>query len=397
MKMMKLNYLVVGIISAVSASAYAQQITVANAPPEVGSGVTVYGVLDAGVRSSSGLGLSATSSPSASPTNTTALASGADRSGRWGITGGEVLSDGFKASFTLESDLYVNSGNTNPNLGAGKDTTAATTNKLFERLATVSLAGSFGKISLGRQQSALRDIIDDIDAIGGRFTSFNPNLQYTSLNSSSLVASPATYYGSGNPGNDSMMRQDNAVKYSLALGDVNAIVDYSLGGVAGSTQSNSSAQAALSYHAGPVLVSGAYEALNNNTDTLKLTAYTVGGRYIFGDWQLAANYGSNSADRTVTTNIKTTIASVGTTYAATSAIDLTLGYYQVQRTWSANVKPDASIHRVIGFAEYKFSKHALAFVEFDHNQWGGDASQFQGAATNKASSSGLTLGLDYKI
>ena len=64
---------------------------------------------------------------------------------------------------------------------------------------------------------------------------------------------------------------------------------------------------------------------------------------------------------------------------------------------SANAKPEANIKRVIGFAEYKFSKKTLVFLEVDHNKWGGDPTQFQGAATNKASTTGLTLGIDYKI
>ena len=243
----------------------------------------------------------------------------------------------------------------------------------------------------------LRDIIDDIDAIDGRFTSFNPNLQYTSLNSAALVSSAATYYGNGDPGNDSMMRQDNAVKYINQTGPVTTTLDYSFGGVAGSTPSSASAEAGISYRDGPVIVSAAYQSLNNNNDTLKLTAYTAGGRYTIGDWQVAANYGSNTADRTTTTKIKTDIYSIGSTYAATSAIDLTLGYYNVQRTWTADSKPDASIKRVIGFAEYKFSAKALAYLEWDHNQWGGDVTQFQGAATNKSDTNGFTLGLNYKI
>ena len=297
----------------------------------------------------------------------------------------------------MEGDLYINTGSTNPNVGTGKDTSATTTNKLFERQATVGLATPYGNVFLGRQQSAIRDIIDDIDAIDGRFTSFNPNLQYTSLNSSSLVSSSSTYYGTGNPGNDSMMRQDNAVKYIADAGPVTGIIVYSFGGVAGDSQSASSTEGAISYHEGPLRLSAAYEELNNINDTLKLTAYAAGGRLTLGDWQVAANYGSNTADRTTATQIKTNIASIGTTYAATSAIDLTLGYYNVDRSWTADAKPDASIKRLIGFAEYKFSPKTLAYVEFDHNTWGGDPTQFQGAAANKSTTTGFTVGLNHRI
>jgi predicted porin len=382
---MKINYVAAIYVALASSAAQAQ------------TSVTVYGIVDLGARYASGLGLSATSSPSPNANNTNSLASGVDRSGRFGLTGSEDLGAGYRSVFALESDLFANSGSTDVNLGAGKDSSAAATHKLFERQAFVGLETPYGSVLLGRQQSVLRDIIDEIDAIDGRFSSFNPNLQYTSLNSSGLVTSSATYYGTGNPGNDSMMRQDNAVKYIVQSGPVTGTVLYSVGGVAGSTPAGASSEAALSYHSGGVLLSAAYQDMNNATSALKLTAYTVGGRYSINAWQFAANYGSNTADRTNTTQIKTDIYSIGSTYSATAALDLTLGYYNVNRTWTAQAKPDATINRVIGFAEYKFSRRSLVFLELDHNKWGGDPTQFQGSALNKQASTGLTLGVDHRF
>lgn len=358
------------------------------------SSVTVYGIIDLGARYASGLGLSATSSPSANAGNTASLASGVDRSGRFGFSGSEDLGGGYQSVFALETELYANTGSTNLNLGTAKDTSATGTDKLFERQAYVGLATPYGKVLLGRQQSAMRDIIDGIDAVDGRFSSFNPNLQYTALNSSGLVVSAATFYGTGNPGNDSMMRQDNAVKYIAQTGPVTATLVYSFGGISGSAASGASAEAALSYRDGGLLLSGAYQAMNNNNDTLKLTAYTIGGRYTVGDWEFSANYGSNTADRTTATQIKTDIDSIGATYSITRALDLTLGYYDVHRSWTNAAKPEARINRIIGFAEYKLSKRSMVFLELDRNQWGGDVTQFQGNAANKPTSNGLTLGVD---
>ncbi len=358
---------------------------------------TVYGVLDNGVRYSDGLGLTATSGITETPASTTAVVNGVDRSGRFGFTGNEDLGGGYQALFQLESDLYLNTGSTNVNIGTDKNTAAATADKFFERMAFVGLSTPYGQVTFGRQESALRDIIDDIDAIDGRFTSFNPNLQYTALNSSSLVTSASTYYGTGDGGNGSMMRQDNAVKYVAKSGPVTGELLYSFGGVAGDSQAGSSAEASLNFNNGPLHLSAGYESLNNVTDTLKLTAYTAGGRVILGDWQFAANYGSNTADNTVATQIKTDVYSVGTTYSATQAIDLTLGYYNVNRSWTNDVKPTATIDRVIGFAEYKFSKQTLAYLELDYNKWGGDETQFQGGAANKKTTNGFTIGLNHKI
>lgn len=358
---------------------------------------TVYGVLDAGVRFSDGLGLSATSSPSANPGSVTALAGGVDRSGRFGLTGAEEFGSDYRAIYTLEGDLYLNTGSTNVNIGTDKNSVAATANRFFERQALVGLATPAGNIILGRQQSVIRDIIDGIDAIDGRFTSFNPNLQYTSLNSSGLVSSPATYYGTGDAGNGSMMRHDNAVKYVAQLGSFSGTLLYSMGGVAGAAQAGTSTEAGLAYKQGPVALAGAYELLNNSTGVLKLKAYTLGGRLTEGDWQVSANFGSNTADNTVAVQIKTDIYSVGTTYAASSAVDLTVGYYNLKRSWTNDVKPNATIDRIIGFAEYKFSRNTLVYLELDYNKWGGDVTQFQDAAVNKSTSIGLAVGLNHKI
>ena len=377
----------------------------ASAVAQAQTSTTIYGVLDAGVRSSDGLGVSATSSPSASSHSTTAMVSGVDRTGRFGFSGAEDLTSGYQALLVLETDLYLNTGSVNANTGSDKNTAAATANKLFDRQASVGLATPYGQLLLGRQQGALRDVIDDIDAINGRFTGFNPNLQYTSLNSPGLVTSAATYYGTGDAGNGSMMRQDNLVKYSVALGPVSVTAAQSLGGQAGSAQAGSSSEFAVKYLNGPVLLAAAYEDLHNSvlnaqsvpTDPLNLTAFTAGGRLSLGEWQIAGNFGSNRAENTATTNIHTNIYSLGTTYSATPAIDLTLGYYLVTRQWSANAKSDADIHRVIGFAEYKFSKKTLAYLELDWNRFSGDVTQFQGGAANYARTTGITIGLNKKI
>jgi predicted porin len=394
---MKLNKNYHHIIAASVALACGMVQTEAQAQSDTSntSTISIYGLLDTGVRYSNGLGLSSTSSPAPSAASTTALSSGVDRSSRFGFRGQEDLGDGLKAVFTLESELYVNNGTNNPNTGTAKDTNATTANKLFNRQEFVGLAGDFGSILLGRQQSAIRDVIDNIDAVGGRFSSFNPNIQYTTLNSSGLVASAATYYGTGNPGNDSMMRQDNMIKYAGQVGPVTGVVLYSAGGVSGSSGAGSTEGVELRYREGPLALAGAYQVLNNNDDTLKLKAYTAGGRYTWGDWQFAGNYGSNKADRTVATQIKTDIYSIGTTYAATQRLDLTLGYYHVNREWTANSKPDARIKRLIGYAEYKLSKRTLVYLEADYTQWGGDPTQFQAAATNKSTGKATTLGISH--
>ena len=66
------------------------------------------------------------------------MASGINASSRWGITGSEVLGNGMKVGFKLESAINTDDGS----LGQG--------GRLFGREASVTLSGDFGKISAGR-------------------------------------------------------------------------------------------------------------------------------------------------------------------------------------------------------------------------------------------------------
>ena len=98
------------------------------------SSVTLFGVVDVGVARVTGTGVSRVG-----------VSTGGANISRWGMRGTEELGSGIKASFWLE-------GGFDPDTGAIKN--VGPTPSIFNRRATVSLAGGFGEVRLGRDDAA---------------------------------------------------------------------------------------------------------------------------------------------------------------------------------------------------------------------------------------------------
>ena len=112
------------------------------------SSVTIYGIADVMLTRGNG-----------SLSDKTALASGGLQSSRVGFRGVEDLGGGLRASFNLEGQFFIDTGegqatNTN-NLTSGISVAPAGTQGLtFARRSTVSLEGAWGELRLGRDFSS---------------------------------------------------------------------------------------------------------------------------------------------------------------------------------------------------------------------------------------------------
>ena len=135
-----------------------------------GTDVTLYGVVDLGLRN--GSGLTASNAPTAGSSRS--LGSGIHTTSRWGLRGSEDLGDGAKALFNLESGLNADTG------------APANATKYFDRASWVGLQGSWGTLALGRQTTTLADAISPVDPLAMRFASFNPNIGVTALSQHGL-------------------------------------------------------------------------------------------------------------------------------------------------------------------------------------------------------------------
>ncbi len=329
------------------------------------AGVTLYGVVDLGLRSGSGL----TASNAAAPGSTHSLGSGTHTTSRWGLRGSEDLGGGAKALFNLESGLNADTG------------APANASKYFDRASWVGLQGGWGTLALGRQTTTLADAISPVDPLAMRFASFNPNIGVTALSQHGL----GIEYGAAGA-NSGSYRLDNAIKYTGHFGGFTARAMWGLGEVASQQSALSSRGVGLAWAAEGWAVSGAYQSFKDvNKRTLE--GSTLGAAYQWGSVRLAANAGRNKAETAAGRFTEQRVLSAGATWAAAPLVDLTAAYYKVDRARTGAA--DDGYGRLVAFAEYKLSRRTKVYAELDNTRW---RNGFQGAA-NKATATGVSAGV----
>jgi len=194
------------------------------------SGVSIYGIADAGLVRETGGAAGAVSR----------VSSGVGSGSRLGLKGNEGLGNDLNAFFQLENGYNIDTG------------TAGQGGLLFGRQAFVGLAGKFGTISLGRQYSpqytTLRDVVDPFEiGLAGNVTNIIP----------------------GNT------RVDNMVEYKTPrYAGFAADLAYGAGETAGNSTKNRSLGAALSYLAGPLTVT-LTNHIKENADATDRSRYSM--------------------------------------------------------------------------------------------------------------------------
>ena len=308
------------------------------APVAAMADVTVYGVVDGGVRSSTSAG-----------TTSNTMNSGAGlNSNRWGVKSSEDLGDGMKANVVLEGDLFTATGANSASGGA------PTT--LFSRQSTVGIEGGFGKIDLGRQYTTAFKLNTLIDPFSHQF------IGLTSANKASGITLPAT----------NITRNDSDISYTAKFGEVTVIADKSMG--AATSDSGATAAVGVSYVGGPVTAVLTYTKVKAAASpaliTSDMTHTQVGAGFNFGDGSVKVGYaqqknadssaaGASSAGNDVTiTNIW-----VGGNYNVSSKIGVTAAYYKT--TTAVTAATDVVQANTIAAVTYALSKKTALYVEAD--------------------------------
>ena len=239
--------------------------------------VTLYGIADGDVRfDHTNIG------------TLKSVGSGGESGSRWGIRGSEDLGGGLKANFIFEQGIDI-TDNSVPqgNIGGGASggfggsstqPHSSTGSRLFGRIATVGLAGSFGELRFGRGYNPLFLVQATADPFGAGFVSQVSNM-YVNNN----------------------IRNDNAIYY-----DTPRFSGVQLSGVYqfGESSTNSPAPAAvgqkkrgndrygagITYANGPIFAGAGYEQIKSNLDTYKVKTFDVAATYDFGIVKLHAIY-----------------------------------------------------------------------------------------------------------
>jgi len=341
-----------------------------SAAAQSGSSLSLYGIVDVSVRHQSGL----TAGYARAAADSTTVASGVGATSRWGIRGTEDLGGGLRALFNLESGINVDTG------------ASANATTYFDRASVAGLAGGWGTVMAGRQNTLVADSVGMVDPIGLRFAGLNPNIQVTSLTGHQLGIE---FGATGSTGSSN--RVNNGIKYSVPLGPVVARAMHSFGEAAGDSSKQNSTGVGLDYVSPKFSATGAYTRLHD-ANARELEAANLGV-----SWQALpalramANAGYNRGETSATATTRNRLLALGANYAVTPAIDVIAGYYKVDRERTGQA--DDGFRRLIAFVEYKFSRRSKVFVELDTTKWKGD---YLGAGL-KSTSSGVSVGVTHNF
>ena len=380
--------------SLIALAALATVATVAQAQ----SSVTIYGIVDAGVRHDS---------HSTTAGGKTALLNGGASTSRFGFKGTENLGSGLSANFVLETGFSPSSGATSQ------------TNTLFDRTASVGLSGSAGSIDLGRQYNtgfyyAAAGITDVLGLAGDGFGA-NPAVSSTTVPNwrvNQMVAVVSnTSLGT--------TRSDNQIRYtSPVFQGFQARAGYSIGGQAGDTSKKTAYSYGLSYKNGPLDLAAAYFEAKDSTGNNKLSYTTTGGSYAVGPVKLVLSYNTLKSDAgyirstSDTGNLltsavatvplctsagsgnecKTEVAHAGIKYQVTPAFNTALAYYKGKFKKSGHAADGSTLDTYALWNTYELSKRTSLYAVLDYSK--ADAAIAQDA-TNLKSNTGVTVGVKH--
>ena len=338
------------------------------------SSVTLYGIVDAAV----------TYTTKQVGGSRTGIDAGQLSTSRWGMRGTEDLGGGLKANFVLEGTLINDTGATGLGFGGNSNSTTipvavvgsagGASNSMFDRQATVGLAGDFGALTLGRQNTALVDAIALAEPSSFAQAGNNPNVVYSLLNSGALYST----FGTNDGG--SAFRQNNSIRYATpVMSGFGGVLMHGFGEQAGNSSANTYSGISGFFSNGTSGVSLGYAKLNNRTDNSKLTMFGGGAKYaVTSGLTLRATYAQNKVD---TTNRKIAVAGVGVDFLVMPALTLTGAYYNVKRSGDAEGKAN----HFVGLAKYALSKRTSVYTILTHVKAGSTAAADVGLSSGLVS------------
>ena len=299
-----------------------------------GSSVTLWGVVDAGISHYS------MGSQSKTMFDTSGLSSS-----QLGFRGTEDLGGGMSANFWLEAQLNNGTGGTSAY-------------SFFQRRSTVSLAGNFGEVRLGREYTPTFWS----DTVFDPFGTLGPGA------GSNITA--------GGQSGLSYARASNSISYlwgfapngTSAVGHgVYAQVMYAFANnVSGTPDIGKYAGGRVGYANGPINVAVDYGETTTapvagaTTTTSTLKSWDVAGSYNFGIANAMAHYGVNNADSNVAGD-KFTHWGVGATINAGPGY-IPISYNRIKQN---NATSDGADQWALGYV-YNLSKRTALYATVSH-------------------------------
>lgn len=276
-------------IAARSIAAAAALCCAGLASAQTAPSVTLYGMVDVGITSVSGL----------KGGTATQLASGIMEGSRWGLKGNEDLGGGYRTIFTLENRFEADTGalGSRPISGlqlsdrysqatllglpatlqpvithlAGQLATASwgvnIGNNLFDRQAYVGLVTPFGGFLAGRQYTPAFETNATYDIMETQ----------SALSAGQVAAFPAVLE----------IRKSNALQYRFVKDGMSGSFMYALGEVAGDAAKGRMLGLNANYKTGAFSVGFGYNTANNENGDKSLTTSVLGASMNFGSDKLS--------------------------------------------------------------------------------------------------------------
>ncbi|MFZ6771102.1 porin [Undibacterium sp. SXout7W] len=351
---MKKTLLAFAVLSAFAATASAQ------------SSVTIYGIIDAATVY--------TTNQTATGGSKVSMDAGQLLTSRWGIKGSEDLGGGLKANFNLEGTLANDTGAAGAGFGGNVFNQAGNNTSLFDRLSWVGLSGSFGSVTLGRNNILGVDSVGMADPISLAHAGSNPNVMFSAMNSG------ASYGGFGTNQGGTALRQNNSIKYvSPLMSGFGGALMYGFGEKAGDTGASSYTGVSGFFTDGTNGAALAYARMKDAANTATLTAWAAGAKYkVDPAFVLRATYAQDTVDGNIkidalpsANNRKIKVVGLGVDYLMSAQTTLTAAYYGTKRSGDIDGKAD----QYIGMAKYAFSKRTTAYASLTYAKAGSVAAQ----------------------
>jgi len=302
------KYIQLGLLFSVAAFASAK----ANAQ----SSVTLYGILDVGIRMD-------THQTATGGKLFTMGNGGAMSSNRWGLLGKEDLGGGMRAFFQLENGFT-------PNTGAFQNATPSGGVREFGRTALVGLGSDkYGAISIGRQYALVHEMVAAHDVFALSNYSGTYGFQASGLT------------GGG--------RLDNSIRYtSPAIAGIVVTGSYTLGGVSGDFHRYTSPAVSVNYTNGPLSVGSTYQIVND-----------IGGLTPASTEYGSTYYGVTMPDSTQK------MFTIGSTYKIGKAT--LYASYIYSHVYPADYKNDSFSVAALYYVTPSFSIRLPVYVDFLHH------------------------------
>ena len=363
--------------------------------------LTLYGVLDAGIRyQTHGVNYGPDGTPASTGRQLGMTTGGGLTESYWGLKGQEDLGGGTQASFVLESHFDPSSGGITPRGSVN-----------FFQISYVALMSpTLGQLSLGRQYNV---------AFEGAALAYGSNLWAGDQDPYTNLFKPEQTMLAG-------ARTSSMVQYGAQLGDVIFLAQYAPGGQAGGGGLGSQLGASIAYAPpkGPVKVAASFLRTRDDITNGKFDIYTGGGSVNIGKFSVNAGYFENARDNDFTNFGNGPFSSVdlfglgiispqqianpyapggfdkrkmilaGLTYRFTPSLTVAVnGWWTKQTGYTADFDGWAHQYQVV--TGYSLSKRTMLYAEADYSMYrsGLVGAQLVGANGQSPSVSTTQLGV----